>query len=323
MIGGTLAEPKRVGTEEDAPRVVWIVLNWNGRDDTLECLASLLVAGISPRDIWVVDNGSDDGSLTAIEGAYPSVRLFVNEENLGYCEGNNVALRRAVRDDVDYIGVLNNDTRVAPDFVEPLLSALDDDTVGVVGPRILFADPPHPIWCAGARLGFHQNLSELRGFEEPNDHRYNVPEDVDYVPGAALLAPHETWERVGLFEPIYFAYMEDVDWCCRVRAAGWRVRYVPTSVVYHKASGSTGGGYSAQRKYMTACNEVHFLRRHGTLKLWAAFWLLDVGLWPLVFVRAILTGRGRGALGKLKGLWDGLRGRRVAAPRRARRRSKS
>ncbi|MEQ8764862.1 MAG: glycosyltransferase family 2 protein [Planctomycetota bacterium] len=314
MIGGTLAEPKKLKPAEDVPRIVWVVLNWNGLDDTRRCLDSLLLAGIDSRDIWVVDNGSSDGSAETLEREFPAVRLFVNGSNLGYCEGNNVALREALVEEADYIGVLNNDAHVAIDFLEPLLSALDDPGVGVVGPKILFDEPPHEIWCAGAKLGFHENLSEMRGFGEPNDGRYAEPEDVDYVPGAALLAPHEVWEKVGLFEPSYFAYMEDVDWCCRVRAAGWRVRYVPGSIVYHKASGSTGGGYSARRKYMTACNEVHFLRRHGTLRLWAAFWILDVALWPVVFLRALGAGRTAGALGKLRGIWDGLRGRRVEAP---------
>lgn len=129
------------------------------------------------------------------------------------------------------------------------------------------------------------------------------------VTGCALLVHRAVFERVGLLDPGYFVYVEDADFCARAVAAGFRPLYVPTALFEHPGSVSTGGGYSPVRKYLCAHGSVTWLRRHGSFKGWAALWVCDVLLWPVVFVVALAKGDARGALAKARGLFHGLLGR--------------
>ena len=120
-------------------------------------------------------------------------------------------------------------------------------------------------------------------------------------------------ERAGLLDEAYFCYLEDADWGVRIRQAGLRALAVPRARAFHALSTSTGGGYTAGRKYMTAVNSVRFLRQHGSLKGWMALFVFDVLLWPLAWLNAAMRGGAAGAVAKLKGVFDGLRGAQVDA----------
>ena len=133
-----------------APTVCIVVLNWNRRDDTLDCLASLEGLDYPSRWTLVVDNGSTDGSAEAIERAYPAVDVIRAGENLGYAEGNNLGLREALKRGADYVLVLNNDTLVARQMLTHLVAAAEvDQQVGAAGPTIYFHEAPDIIWSAG------------------------------------------------------------------------------------------------------------------------------------------------------------------------------
>ena len=180
---------------------------------------------------------------------------------------------------------------------------------GAAGPCLLFRDRPDRVWACGGRIGPLVNVTQLLahgGAATPSP-----PRDVDYLPGACLLMSREACERVGLLDEHFFCYLEDADWCVRVREAGLRVVVVPQAIAYHGASTSTGGGYSAGRKYMTGVNSVRFLRKHGSVKGWLGLLVFDLLLWPLALLRAVLTGRVRGAVAKLQGVLAGLLGAEV------------
>jgi GT2 family glycosyltransferase len=117
----------------------------------------------------------------------------------------------------------------------------------------------------------------------------------------------------GPADEAYFCYLEDADWGVRMRQAGFRLLAVPRARAWHALSASTGGGYSAGRKYMTGVNSVRFLRQHGTPAGWAALFVFDLLLWPLALLRAAATGGTAGAVAKLRGVLAGLRGARVDA----------
>jgi hypothetical protein len=128
----------------------------------------------------------------------------------------------------------------------------------------------------------------------------------------------EVFEQIGDLDESWFVYVEDADFCARARAAGWSAVYVPDAILEHAGAGSTGGGYSKARKYLTAHGSVIFLRRHGTCGLWIGFLVLDVLAWPALLLVSALRGRAAGAWAKGRGMWDGMLGRpadrRVVGP---------
>ncbi|MFH2000613.1 MAG: glycosyltransferase family 2 protein, partial [Planctomycetota bacterium] len=183
----------------------------------------------------------------------------------------------------------------------------------IIGPKVL--DPSGKVWCAGGEIAFHQNISRLRGYGSSDNGSYDKTEPVDYLPACCILISREVFDRIGLLDEDYFCYLEDVEFCLRASRAGFPVTYFPGAKVCHYCSHSTGGGYSAARKYMNALNSVRFLKKYGTLKMWLAFWLLDFCALPLVFFLRLFKGQTRGATAKFRGLLDGLAGRKVTPER--------
>jgi GT2 family glycosyltransferase len=297
---------------------VVVVLNWNGGGETLDCLAALWAVREPPLQVLLADNGISDGSVESALAAQPDLHVLRHGANLGYAAGNNVALRHAFdRLGADWVCLANSDLIVAPETFSRLLAAVqvaeagDQQPVGAVGPCLLYRDHPEVVWACGGRIGPKLNVTQLIG--HGGRYRPGAPRDVDYLPGACLMVSRTAYERVGLLDESFFCYLEDADWCVRMRAAGLRVLVAPEAQALHGASTSTGGGYSAGRKYMTGVNSVHFLRKHGSLAGWLGLFLFDLALWPLALVRGLLTGRPAGAVAKLRGVIDGLRGLRVDA----------
>lgn len=300
-----------------ASPTVAVVLNWNRKEVTLRCVEALRRARPAPPAIVLVDNGSTDGSPAFLREACPDVDLIEAGANLGYAGGNNLGIKRALGHGAARVLILNNDVEVEPDCIARLETALDrDPAVGAAGPLIVLprdADQPPRIWAAGGELSHRENVSRLRGFGRRVNGQFSAEEDVDYLPGCAILLRREAIDRVGLLDEDYFCYMEDVDLGQRIREAGFVNRLVPSAIAVHAASASTGGGYSAARKYMNAANSVRFLKRHPSLKGWCGFVAFDVVGWPFCLLNAVAHGRPDAAFAKLRGLLDGLRGRRVTA----------
>ncbi len=289
-----------------------VVVNWNGGDANLACVASLLAAGLAEERIVFVDNGSSDGSLEAVVARHPKLIVLRNATNTGYAAATNQGLERAFERGAELAFLVNNDVVLDEDTLQILVEALAaDPALGIVGPRVVYLAQPERIWCAGGLLTFRQNLSTMLGHGELDAERFQIDRDVDYVPGCALLARRSLLERIGLLEEGYFAYHEDVELCLKAREAGARVRLVGRARILHDAHHSTGGGYNPRRKYMMGLNTVWFLRRHGNVGRWLSFVLHDVLSLPLVFVYRAFRGEGGAVLAKARGMWDGLRGKRL------------
>ncbi|MBI1849212.1 MAG: glycosyltransferase family 2 protein [Planctomycetes bacterium] len=300
------------------PLVMVLVLNWNGGDALVACVESVRKQTHPRVRLLVLDNGSTDGSLDRVIERFPDVEVLRNGANLGYCDGNNRGLERALRDRADFVLLLNNDATLEPDAVSAMVRAIDADgapPAGIVGPKILWSrrgpDEPLRIWSAGGEDRVRQNVGELRGNGEIDRGQFDRMEEVGFVPGCALLVRREVLEKVGLLDPDYFAYLEDMDLCRRARDAGFRVRYAPEARVVHDASRSTGGGYTPGRKYLMGLNSIRYLRKYGTPGQWLAFSVLGIaGLAPALVVESV-RGNARVVCAKAKGIWHGLLGRRA------------
>lgn len=291
-----------------------VVVNWNGGELNLACLASLVNEGLSAEHIVFVDNASSDGSLELVERAHPGLVILRNDANLGFGEAANQGARRGLEGGAQSVLYVNNDLTFEPGCIATLAEELAARPgIGVLGPRVLHAEDPTRVWCAGGRLDYRQNLSTLVGFGERDgpEHQRDVP--VDYIPGCSLLIRREVLEEVGGYDASYFAYMEDVELCLRVREAGHEVRLIGAVAALHRSSSSTGGGYNPRRKYMMGVNSVRFLRQHGDAVSWARFALFDVCTLPPLLVAGAFNGRAAAVFAKGRGILDGLRGKRVRA----------
>lgn len=295
----------------DAPSVAVIVLNWNGLDDTVECLQSLMLADYPRCEIVVVDNASRQSPRAAIEAGFPSVTYLETESNLGYAGGNNVGIRYALERGHDYVFVLNNDTIVEPDFLGPAIAVAESDrAIGVVGIKIMAWDKPERVWVAYGDVTYRHSLVRLIGYYGHDDGRYDQQRDVDWIPGTAMLFPRHALEEVGPFDENFFAYHEDVDWCTTARERGLRVVFAPGSRIVHKGHRSSGGkGYVTPRQYLAGRNMVLFVRKHARWHQMLRFGLLNLLTLPLQYLRRAVTAEQRGVVLKVRGMIDGWRGR--------------
>jgi GT2 family glycosyltransferase len=229
------------------PKVAVIVLNWNGRDLTLDCLDSLLKSTYPNLEAWLVDNASSDGSAEVVEKKYGGrVKILVNDSNLGFAGGNNAGIDRVLAEGADYVLLLNNDTVVDPCMVGHLAGLLDNQPeAGIAGPKIYYYSPPDQIWFAGGKVFLARATARHIGIREKDSGRYDTLKETDYITGCALMARREVFEKIGRLDPVYMAYFEDTDFCMRARLAGFKIYYVPTGKVWHKISASTGGQLGA------------------------------------------------------------------------------
>lgn len=250
-------------------RVAIIVLTWNQRELTLDCLRSLTELRHPNVEVVVVDNGSRDGTAGAVRAAFPLVTVIENGENLGYVGGNNAGIAHALTTPADYVLLLNNDTVVDPEMVSELLRVMEADrSIGVTGPKMLYFDQPETIWCAGNRINWRTGESVRLQAEQPDATTPDTPVEVDYITGCALCLRRDVIERIGMLDTRFFIYYEETDWCRRAVDAGWRVVYVPRARLWHKVSAAMGTTSPATDYYMTR-NVLLFLarNRHGIERL--------------------------------------------------------
>jgi N-acetylglucosaminyl-diphospho-decaprenol L-rhamnosyltransferase len=229
------------------PLLSIVLVNWNTRDLLRACLRSIYATldAIS-FEIIVVDNASDDASADMIRSEFPEVQVIRNEANLGFAVGNNIGLRRASG---DFVMLLNPDTDLCPGSVARMLDFIKSrPDVGMVGPKLIGADGALQI--NGQR--FPTFLREVmcltrlfRVFRRYHDSRLawcredlDLNAEVDTLAGACMLVPKAVVDAVGLLDETFFLYYEDVDWCYRIKKAGWKIWYVGEAVIVHACAQS-------------------------------------------------------------------------------------
>ena len=258
------------------PKVGVALLNWNGYADTAVCLASLRASEFRPARVLVFDNGSTDGSAERLEAEFPEIELVRAGENLGFADGNDRAAQALLAAGMDYVWVLNNDTRVEPGCLGALVAAMEaDPALGAASAKIWFMDARKPLCYAGARCRPWTFEVEWRGLWESDAGQYDQAEDVQILSGCCMLIRAETIRRIGLFNRKFFAYGEDLDWSLRARAAGIRLRYEPRAQLWHKMFGSSRkSGDSKPPKSSPGVEYLLTRHRPGLVRLHAKPWSL-------------------------------------------------
>ncbi len=254
-----------------APAVSIIVLHYNGLEDTLACLRSLEHLTYPNYNIVIVDNASVDAAAAAIRGAHPNWPLIETGANLGFTGGNNVGIEYALEHGADYVLLLNNDTIVAPDFLDVMIEVMENDpTIGVSGPMIYYHEAPDTIWSAGGAIDWTHGTTTMIGLNQDDKSQYGLsPRPVDFVTGCALLASRKVWQEAGLLDDKFFMYYEETEWCVRAHRAGYKVVHIPTAMIWHKISIEDRATSPRTYYYMTR-NRLLFLNRtQAGLKTWA------------------------------------------------------
>ena len=206
----------------------------------MECINSLLKITYPNYKILVIDNGSDGDDANIIREHFGSeIDIFAENKNHGFAEGCNIGIRYSLQRNADYILLQNNDTIVDPDFLKHMVSLADnDETIGIVGPKIYYYDRPNIIWDTGAIIKWWCGDFYGCGNREVDNGQYDIPVHRDYITGCSILIKAKVFNAIGLLDNSYFFGLEDVDFCTRARRAGYKIMYCPKAKVWHKGGRS-------------------------------------------------------------------------------------
>jgi len=241
-----------------APLVFVIVCNFNGMDYLGSCLASLENQTYSNYEIVVFDNASSDNSVQFIQHKFPKVFLIESQVNLGFAEGNNLAIEFALNKKADYVFLVNNDTESEKDLIEKLVSTAEiDSSIGVIAPSIYDL----------------QNRSNLQELGMAID-KFGFPlaikmpslrKRVFFVSGCAMLIKSSVLEVIGSFDKEYFMFAEDLDFCWRTQLAGYTIFVNENAKIFHASGGSLTGGVAKSSSYKTSSKRI-FMREKNTIR---------------------------------------------------------
>jgi len=256
-----------------SPLISIIILNWNGKEMTEECLNSLLPQITTSFEVIVVDNGSTDGSLEYLKKKFPFIKLIKNKENLGYAGGNNLGVKNAKG---NYVLILNNDIVLDNNFLKEILK--HKNKADILGVKNYYYDKKNTIWAIGSKLNNWIMKSSLVGNKKEDKGQLDKIK-VDYIVGSAMLINKKVIDKIGFLNAEYFAYCEETEWQIRAKNAGFKTSWIPTAKLWHKVGFSTGGGRTPLSAYYLIRNRAYLIKNFSKHKLisWL-FWILEVKL---------------------------------------------
>lgn len=258
-------------------KVAVIILNYNGTADTLECLRSLAACTYLTRMTVVVDNASEDGDTLGhiLQSEFPGVHYFPRKDNDGFAGGNNDGIRYALERECDYVLLLNNDTTVAPDFIEKMIAgAQSDHYVGIVGAKIYFHEEPDVIWYNGADFSWIDGGRHFQYGARDATPQEQAIMPTPFVTGCAMLISKAVIEKIGLLEESFFMYYEDIDYCLRAKRAGFMCVVAQGAHVWHKISRSAKSMGTPRMHYYHVRNALLLTSRNASrfVKMAAHAW---------------------------------------------------
>jgi GT2 family glycosyltransferase len=290
------------------PKVGIVILNWNGRDDTIECLDSVYRMEYDNYEVIVVDNGSTDGSAETARSRFPKTLVMGNKMNRGFSGGNNDGIRRALEGGAEYVLILNNDTVVEPALAGELVGAHKKYAgAGAITPFIADYDDRKKLQFFGSSIDW-ANGDVCRQCEPADAAGMKDAAEIDFASGCATLFTKAALGKVGLFDENFFAYYEDTDWSMRSRKAGLKTLLYPKVLVYHKASRATGGRYSPAVYFYLFRNRLLFMKKHAPLARKIQFTFCYVS--DILKKRAELLSSGEESSAKavMDGFWSAVHG---------------
>ena len=296
-------------------KVAIVIVNWNTYKLTRSCIVSLNKCVHKNFEIFLVDNNSSDYSVEKLKKEFKDLHFILNNENTGFCKANNQAIKKILsKNKFNFIMLLNSDTEVSPFFIKPLIDTFkSNEKIGAVQPLILNWSDKSTIWKYEGDINrtfgitSHRNKNKIFSDEKMKSY-------TDWASGCCVFTTPSIFKEVGLFDEIFFAYYEDVDWSIRLKKHNYLIALSKLSEVYHHESGSSkflkkqNEGYlSPKSHYYNFRNHIIFLRKHksdyNSLGI-VIFQLLKITQFSLYF---ILRFRKKKFINLWKGVYDGLR----------------
>lgn len=283
------------------PLVSIITINYNESQVTLDLLQSLQTLTYKPIEIIVVDNASPNDNPQVIKEAYPQITLIKSPKNLGFAGGNNLGVKQAKG---SYLLFINNDTIVPPNFIEPLVNTLQNNTnIGMISPKIKFHWDSTLIQYAGYTPMNHFTVrNHSIGYHQKDDGSFDQPQLTASIHGAAMMVPKRVITQVGLMTEMYFLYYEEHDWAAQIKKAGYQLYYQPKSYILHKESLSTGK-FSPLKTYYIARNRLLYARRNFKRSQLLISWLY---LWCIAIPKNSVVYLIKGQLTHFKAYWNAI-----------------
>ncbi len=262
-------------------KIAVVILNWNGKKFLEKFLPKVIEYSTPYAEVIVADNASTDDSVEFMKISFPDVQIIINSENGGFSKGYNDALKQI---DADYYCLLNSDIEVTPNWIEPVINLMEtDDKIAVCQPKLRSYHEPEKFEYAGAAGGFIDKYGYpfCRGrifTEMENDNgQYDDAAEVFWATGACMFVKADLYHNYGGLDEDFFAHMEEIDFCWRMKNAGYKIMYCPNSIVFH-VGGGTLPKKSSRKTYLNFRNNIMLLYKN----------LPKRRLIPVFFVRFIL-----------------------------------
>lgn len=256
---------------ETKPKVSIVIVTWNNEKDIVDCVNSLLKQSYPTEEIIIVDNLSSDNTVKIIEEKFKDfkkVNLIKSDRNTFFTGGHNMGMKAAMQKDIDFLAIINPDTKADSDWIEKSIEvALPDKQIGMVGPKIKFWKNKFEGKINSAGMiydGFMQGYD--RGFEEEDKGQYDEIEEVKAVTGAAILFRVKMLKEIGLFWTPLKMYLEDLEISIRARKQGWKIIYTPFTTVHHKWMQSTNQSKIIKLNDWKMRNWLYIAMRHYSFK---------------------------------------------------------
>jgi GT2 family glycosyltransferase len=264
-------------------KVAVVILNWNGIKFLKDFLPVIINYSKDDADIIIADNDSTDGSVEFLKQHFPALRIIQNKENGGFAKGYNEAL---IQVEHEFLILLNSDVEVSPQWIPPLLKCMEEDkNIAAAQPKMLDYFQRDHFEYAGAAGGFIDHLGypfcrgRLFASLEKDSGQYNNTSEIFWATGACMVVRSSVFQELGGFDEEFFAHMEEIDLCWRMRNAGYKIMCCPESFVFH-VGGGTLPKSNSRKTYLNFRNNLMTVYKNSPSK----------GLPALIFVRLILDG---------------------------------
>ena len=300
-------------------KIFIVIVHYKGKKFTRQCLRSveeLKTFGFKLKTMVINNNPQEN--LKDLKEKFPKFIFYEAKENLGFVGGNNLGIKRALKNGADYVFLVNNDTILDSDILIQLIEvAKKRKKAGILGPKIYFApeyeyhydrykesERGKVIWYAGGEIDWANVITQHRGVDEVDKEQYNQVEETDYISGCGMFIKREVLKRIGLLDEKYFLYYEDSDFSVRAKKAGFKLLFTPQAKMWHFNAASSKVGGSLHDYYITR-NRLLFGMRYAPLRAkialfrWGLSRLFVGRPWQKVAFRDFLIGRfGKGSYKK-------------------------